>query len=143
MLGRSLGKQLDAADVARRKTVLVPVPTSFWRRMERGIDHPLAIARGVARETGLPIVRALERRHRPTQQSLPASQRAANIAGAIRLKRWARLEGLTIVLVDDVTTTGATLAAATRAVSGRGRMKTEVRVWAAVLAATAEPGQRR
>lgn len=145
MLGESLAGELEAAGVDIGKAVLVPVPTSFRRRMARGIDHPLVIARGVSGATGIPIVRALERKHRPAQQSLPASRRMANLVGAIRVRKWAPslLAGKVVVLVDDVSTTGATLWAAYRAVGG-GKRKAEaegMRVWAAVVAVTPEAGR--
>lgn len=150
LLGQVLLRQLEGARIDLDRTVLVPVPTSFRRRMARGIDHPLVIARGVTRETGLPIVRALERDHRPTQQSLPAAKRAANLAGAIRMKRWVDLSGKVAVLVDDVTTTRATLVAACRALRG-SRARTDpvarrndgVRLWTAVLGVTPTPESRR
>jgi predicted amidophosphoribosyltransferase len=115
LLGKALLLEMEQEGVDPEQTVLVPVPTSFWRRIERGVDHPLVLARGVAKETGLPMCEVLSRRHRPTQQSLPASRRAENIRGSIMPRRWAKLEASTIVLVDDVTTTGTTLAAAAKA----------------------------
>jgi predicted amidophosphoribosyltransferase len=159
LLGRSLAEEMRRCGMRPDRAVLVPMPTSFWRRMQRGIDHPLVIARGVARETGIPIRESLSRMHRPTQQSLPASRRAANVSGAIRARRWADLKGMDVILVDDVTTTRATLLAAARPtralmkadggvgdggergnrVSGAGEERRQL--WAAVLAVTSEPGR--
>jgi predicted amidophosphoribosyltransferase len=155
LLGQSLAEEMKSAGLRIDRTVLVPVPTSFWRRLKRGIDHPLVIARGISRETGLRIVTALAKKHRPTQQSLPASRRAANIRGAIAARsRATRLAGLNVVLVDDVTTTRSTMAAAARVVrkmmtgTVKDRAKGEGesgaagggpgQIWAAVLAVTPE-----
>ena len=96
----------------------VPVPLHASRRRERGFDQ----AADLARHVGLPVVHALGR-VRPTavQASLPAGRRHANVRDAFRLTPAAvRLEGRVVVLVDDVSTTGATLEACARALGGAG-----------------------
>jgi ComF family protein len=109
---RSAGRDiLDGADA------LVPVPLHPWRAMARGFNQ----ADDLATHLGLPIWRVLRRRrHGPPQASLPAARRHSNVRGAyalrsgvpaasIRGRLRARLRGRTVVLVDDVMTTGATL----------------------------------
>ena len=76
MLGSRLDEQLRRYDIDH--AVVVPVPMSFRRRVVRGIDHTLAIARGVADRTGSPVVRALSRRHAPTPAKHAAPSRAAH-----------------------------------------------------------------
>jgi len=98
--------------------VVVPVPLHPSRRRERGFDQ----AADLARHVGLPVVRALGR-IRPTavQASLPAGRRHANVRDAFALAPAAtRLRGRVVVLVDDVSTTGATLEACARALSAAG-----------------------
>ena len=98
--------------------IVVPVPLHPSRRRERGFDQ----AADLARHVGLPVVRALGR-IRPTavQASLPASRRHANVRDAFALAPAAtRLRGRVVVLVDDVSTTGATLEACARALSAAG-----------------------
>ena len=87
----------------------VAVPLHARRRRERGFNQ----AADLARELGLPVVVALARtRHTDTQTALPAQERHANVAEAFRATRHARaLAGASVVLVDDVRTTGATLEA--------------------------------
>jgi predicted amidophosphoribosyltransferase len=148
-LGMDLGRQLGrpVADALRgdgvnpSDAVVVPMPSTFRRRMARGIDHARVIARGVALELGCPLVAALERRHRPSQTSLPKTQRARNLAGSMRLRRGVDLGGAIVILVDDVATTRASLLAACRglrrAAGGRpGPAPVPGRVWAAVVAVT-------
>jgi len=121
---RSLAARLGALMKARGAMVLagaeaaVPVPLHTSRRRERGFDQ----AADLARHVGLPVVRALGR-IRPTavQASLPAGRRHANVRDAFALTAAAvPLQGRVVVLVDDVSTTGATLEACARALSGAG-----------------------
>lgn len=159
-LGRSLARSIRVAcagiDLSARAAVVVPVPTTLRRRIERGIDHAGVIAQAVASELGLPMRRALVRDHRPSQRAVPVSDRAGNVSNSIRLARvaygpgqfWFRsgrgaVKALNVILIDDVVTTGATLRAAVRAV-GEARRTGDgpAAVIAAVLAVTPEPGRR-
>lgn len=151
-LGRLLGAAvlgaLRGAGVDLGRVVIVPVPTTFRRRVWRGIDHSLVIARGVSRASGLPVERLLEREHRPSQLEVAPSRRAANVAGSMRARAGARVRGRVVVLVDDVRTTGATMAAASRAVRKakvEGDEAGVAGVWAAVVGVTPEgrSGRRR
>lgn len=145
-LGRRLGALmrehgravLESADIA------VPVPLHWRRARERGFNQAERLAAGL----GLPVCRALRRRRRTRSQAeLPASRRHANVDDAFALARRyqyprigfviarvealftrlrrgvpcpASLDGLTIVLVDDVCTTGATLDACARVLNAAG-----------------------
>ena len=102
-----VGEILEGADC------LVPVPLHPRCERQRGFNQ----ARELARQLALPVVGALvRRRHTPSQVDLEADRRHANVQGAFALRRgWFRkpvtLEGLRVVLIDDVSTTGATLEA--------------------------------
>lgn len=97
---------LDGADC------VVPVPLHASRRRHRGFNQ----ADDLARHAGLPVYRALRRvRATPMQTGLPAAQRRRNMRGAFACTRRARgLAGAIVVLIDDVSTTGATLDACAR-----------------------------
>ncbi|MEQ8844047.1 MAG: hypothetical protein RIB58_04260 [Phycisphaerales bacterium] len=116
-LGRSLGRELGRAALEAgfegAGGAVVPAPTTFRRRMARGIDHALVLARGVSCETGAPVRRLLQRTHRPSQRGLSPAQRTSNVAGSFSVRRGAPTGG-PIILIDDVMTTGATLRAASR-----------------------------
>jgi ComF family protein len=142
-LGRMLGRSVREVLRTSSPVVVVPMPTTFRRRMVRGIDQALVIARGVARELDCPIAKALERQHRPSQTALPRSERIRNLTGSMRLKRGYDLAGHVAVLVDDVTTTRASLVAAARALRVVPRGEPPPRVWAAVLGVTPDPGGHR
>jgi ComF family protein len=114
---------------------LVPVPLHPSRRRERGFNQ----AADLTRRLGLPSCPALRRvRATPSQISLPASRRHGNVRDAFAATRHARsLAGTIVVLVDDVSTTGATLDACARVLKEAGVV--EVR---AVTAARAVLSQR-
>lgn len=134
VVGEHLGHALGAAVVERlhavandvgeppsailSRTLVVPVPMSVWRRASRGIDHASCLGRAVAQGANLPMRKLLVRQHRPAQTGLSAAARRRNLRGAMRPSTSPEvLEGVrVVVLVDDVMTTGATLAEACRAV---------------------------
>lgn len=144
LLGRALMEEIEAVGIDPARVALTPVPMSFRRWMMTGIDHTLVICRGVARETGLPIVRALGRRHGRSQVVVGGNERATNVHGAIHHRKglataW-REGGWVVVVVDDVRTTGATLTAACRAIN-RGfaadaREGLGIAIWSAVAGVT-------
>ena len=106
---------LDGADIA------VPVPLHASRRRERGFNQ----AQDLARALGLPVIRALRRvRATPSQTALTGIARHDNIRGAFAPSRlpWRRspVERRIVVLVDDVSTTGATLDECARVLSAMG-----------------------
>ena len=87
------------------------VPVSFWRRFSRGYDQVLLIAQSVAKELDVPLVRTLKKvRHNPAQSGISdPSQRKANVIGAYAVRPDADIANKTIILIDDVITTGSTV----------------------------------
>jgi ComF family protein len=94
------------------------VPLHPSRRRERGFNQ----AADLAKRLRVPVCPALRRiRATSAQSSLPACRRHGNVRGAFALTRAAQtLAGATVVLVDDVSTTGATLEACARALKDGG-----------------------
>ncbi|HZT80030.1 MAG TPA: ComF family protein [Gemmataceae bacterium] len=100
--------------------VVVPVPLHWWRRWRRGYNQSEALARGLAGRLGLPCrPRWLRRvRNTPRQTAQSPSARRANVRGAFRAG--GDLSGKTVLLVDDVLTTGTTASEAARALLAAG-----------------------
>ena len=107
-------------DVARCDAV-VAVPLHWRRRWGRGYDQAALIADGVAAELGLPRWSLLAR-HRATPPQSLASTAAdrRRLRGAFACRETGRARGRRLLLVDDVTTTGATLDAAARVLVAAG-----------------------
>lgn len=118
--GRVLGALLVEAVAASLppSALLVPMPLHRRRLAERGFNQAWELARMLARETGLGARADLLLRMRPTdpQTGLDAASRRRNVRGAFVVPpaRAVQLAGRVVVLVDDVVTTGATAAEASR-----------------------------
>jgi len=143
-LGTLLGRQLrPMLPCPPREVVVIPVPSTFRRRLIRGIDHTAAIAKAACRVIGGTYAPALRRRHRPPQVGLSNTDRRRNVAGTMALRGYPRFDGLTLLVIDDVRTTGATMGEACKALL-RGlkrRGQTPAQVWACTLAVV-EEGER-
>lgn len=109
---------------------LVPVVLHFARRRRRGFDQSALLCRHVSAFSGLPARPDLLVRTKPTlpQSSLGREYRLANMEGAFKAD--AGMSGKSVVLVDDVMTTGATMAACAAACREAGAR----RVYALVFA---------
>lgn len=122
-----------AADLARGTSVdvVVPAVAHVERVRERGYDQAALLAAHVAARCGLPLRAPLRRvRGGAAQVDLDRPARARNVRGAF-VAEAGSLRGLRVALVDDVATTGATLAAATGAIRAAGAR--EIRAYVIAL----------
>lgn len=125
--------RVAGAAVLADADLAVPVPLHPSRERARGFNQ----ARELARHLGLPMVDALARtRKTPSQADLTAARRHANVRGAFQWRR-GDVADSTIVLVDDVSTTGATLNACAAALMDAGAR--EVRALTAAKAVAERP----
>jgi ComF family protein len=108
LLAERLARQMSTGP-DEEAAALVPVPLHPTRRRARGYNQAELLARELSRSTGLSIDLSLVRiRETSSQVGLTMREREANVAGAFE---WQRDDApRTVILVDDVCTTGATLA---------------------------------
>lgn len=120
------------AGPAWRPDALIPVPLHRWRLARRGYNQAHEIARVLGRLLDLRVCASALRRSRHTaaQSGLGARQRRRNLAGAFRVGR-ARVPAH-VALVDDVMTTGTTLAECARTLRRAGVARVDV--WVAARA---------
>src|SRR5574341_159625 len=124
---RSLGKPLARwmaghVRLGQSIAVVMPVPLHVSRLRERGFNQALFLAHGVCEVHGLHLSLDNLGRVRPTrpQVELSGEERVVNVAGAFALRRPGEIAGKSILLVDDVFTTGATLNECARVLKDAG-----------------------
>ena len=105
--------------------MIVAMPLAPKRQRERGFNHALEIARSLSRKTRIPVdPHAVKRRREtPAQATLPWSKRANNVRDAFGCA--ARLDGRSVIVVDDVMTTGASLDELARTLKAAGATRVE------------------
>lgn len=128
-LDRSLGKLLEQAVVSNLPIdLVVPVPLHRKRLQQRSYNQALLLAREFARIRKLPVANDLLFKVSETgsQQGLSAKERVQNLQGAFMLQ--GDVSGMTILLIDDVMTTGATVDSCSRVLIEGGALKVYVAV---------------
>ena len=133
LLGTMLGERIKGC--VPPKSVVVPVPMHPMRRLFRRIDHTDVIARYVARASKLSYRKLLSRKNATPQAALTATGRKALKRNSMRRRRLARVQGRSVILIDDVLTTGRTLEVAAHTLRTAGAISVIV----AVLAVTDMP----
>lgn len=105
-----IAQHLAPAIAPWRPDLVVPVPLHWLRYLHRGFNQSEILARNLADKLGIPCRPRLLRRVRRTlsQTSRTPAQRRENVRAAFAARRDPAVEGRTVLLVDDVLTTGAT-----------------------------------
>ena len=112
--------------------LVVPVPLHRWRLWQRGFNQAALLARALAAGSGAALgVDALLRvKATPPSAGMGRAARARNVRGVFRVRDRAQVRGRTIVLVDDVMTTGATADACARVLRRAGARAVHVLTFA-------------
>lgn len=114
LLGAALAAELSRTRIPKEACGLIPIPTPWWRRIARGVDHTEVIARAASVVCGIRVVRGLRRRWRPSQLAVTASARRSNVRGSFLVRGAPPPAVRLFVVIDDVRTTGATMMEACR-----------------------------
>lgn len=120
-LGRLMGTAYEQAE-APMPAAIVPVPLHRTRYLERGYNQSETLAQGVGAVLGTPVRPSLLTRPRPTrsQTNLSRAARWNNVVDAFAAPDPEAVAGATLLLVDDVLTTGSTAVAAARVLRTAG-----------------------
>lgn len=109
--------------------MLVPVPLHRIRERQRGFNQAAIIARIISNESGLPIDNHLLRRIKATERhraGMDAQDRNRSVERAFAVARADSIEGRSVLLIDDVYTTGSTISAACSSLIGAGARQVSV-----------------
>ena len=124
ILGRWLAETVESASWHDELEAVVSVPAYWTRRLTGSLHAAERIGAVVATHLGLSHVPLLHRvRGGPSQIGLTYTQRLQNVKGAFRVRRGFKMVSAKLLLVDDVRTTGATLAECARVLRRAGAKK--------------------
>jgi len=138
-LAPAMGRWMTRAglELLEGADALIPVPLHWRRGWSRRYNQSAALARVIARQSGVPLSGGALRRVRPTQQQIGLSrpQRASNVQGAFKVAadRQSDIQGRRVILIDDVLTSGATADACARALLRAKAASVDVLVFARVV----------
>ena len=120
--GPHLSERLAVAVAyTQRVDALIPVPLHPARLRQRGFNQSLLLAKHTGDLLGIEAKEALIRTRRTDAQvNLGSEQRTINVAGAFAVQSGMRVAGLSVILIDDVITTGSTLSACAEALIRAG-----------------------
>jgi ComF family protein len=126
----------DILDQLPATACIVPVPLHRGRQIQRRYNQAAELGRQIAKRAGLEFTPDILERHRPTESQVGLGQaaRQRNVAGAFRVRPEVapRLHGRSVILVDDVLTTGATANACARVLKKAGADQVNVLTFARV-----------
>jgi ComF family protein len=116
-------------------TLIIPVPLHRWRLWSRGFNQSALVAKELGRVWKLPADQSLLRRVKRTQplKGMSHTQRRKAVAGAFAVSNPDLVRGRTIILIDDVLTSGSTAEACARALRRAGAGRVELISWARVV----------
>lgn len=124
-LGLLMADTLRRYDLERSADMLIPVPLHPRKQIERGFNQSELLAAQVGRRVGLPVCVENLRRIRPTpsQTHFSRRQREKNVRGAFVVRRPQEILDRSVLLVDDVMTSGATTSECARVLYGAGAQR--------------------
>ena len=133
-MARLMARHLPASG---EEALLAPVPLHRWRIWKRGYNQAALIALALARRSGAPALLDLLERTKATPylRGMGPRERAETVRGAFRVSERHRpaIAGRTVILVDDVYTSGATAGACARALKKAGASEVGLLCWARVV----------
>ncbi|MFL6765486.1 MAG: ComF family protein [Sphingomicrobium sp.] len=134
-IARTMARYMAPLVSEAGEQLLVPVPLHRTRLWRRGFNQSALVASELSRRLGIatdPLALSRIRRTPPLKGMSPL-QRRKTVAGAFRVRDKSKVAGKTVILVDDVFTTGSTAEACARALRRAGAARVELVSWARVV----------
>jgi ComF family protein len=121
IIGAKMGVVLNSDPILKQAEYLIPIPLHPARKRERGYNQSELLAREISQFSGMPMIDCLKRkRNTKSQTSLSPDDRQKNVLDAFVARPNYNLQDKRVILIDDVSTSGATLDAAARALVKAG-----------------------
>ncbi len=129
-MGYLLAETMSEAVRSHQPDLLVPVPTYWLKRLRRGVNGPELLAEALGARLSIPAVKGMlySRRSTKKQGTLLPVERLRNVRDAFGVKRRRDLQGASVMLIDDIMTTGATASEAARTLRKAGASRVTVLV---------------
>ena len=91
--------------------MVIPIPLHHLKKAERGFNQSYYIAKGISSQTSIAVKSNIIKRMRFTQSqtTMTLKEREENVEGAFKVRKTENVKGKSVLLVDDVMTTGATI----------------------------------
>ena len=119
-LGKLAAEELLITGYFNDIDLIVPVPMHFYKEMKRGYNQTDYIAKGMSEVCGLPVMNILKMtRTRKTQTSFNRRQRLSNADNLFKVKEGIDLTDKSVLIVDDVCTTGTTISSAAKTITDK------------------------
>lgn len=135
LFGHGLATVVRSDRVLKDADIVTPVPLFWWKRLHRTYNQAALLSKVISDECHIPHAELLQRvRFTRTQTRLDDAARRKNVAGAFSMKKGVTIHDKTILLVDDVMTTGATMKECARMLKAGGARE----VYSCVAAITPE-----
>jgi ComF family protein len=134
-IARTMARYMAPLVGSSSDLLLVPVPLHRTRLWQRGFNQSALVARELSRRLKVPANPVALRRSRrtPPLKGMSPLQRRKTVAGAFHVADKAAVAGKTVILIDDVLTTGSTAEACARTLQRAGAARVELITWARVL----------
>jgi ComF family protein len=134
-IARTMARYMAPLVSGEGERLLVPVPLHRWRLWSRGFNQSALIARELSKRLAVPMdaVTLQRTRRTPPLKGMSPRQRRRTVAGAFHVRGKAAIAGKTVILVDDVLTTGSTAEACARTLKRAGAARVELVSWARVV----------
>jgi len=131
-LGGLLARHFRSHYESRDFDVIIPIPVPDSRLRERGFNQAVVLGQPLSLETGIPMDRSSFRKVKdtPRQVGLTRAERIRNLKGSFGFSRPDKVRGKSVLVVDDVATTGSTISEAARTVKSAGAARVTVLVLA-------------